>query len=122
KAEMESLQTLTSSALDAVARAQSGAELEQLRVQYLGKKGSLTEQLKSLGALPAEERPKAGALINEAKSRLQDALEARRQALESAAAGEQLRKEAVDVTLPGRGQRVAGLHPVTRTIERIERI
>ena len=119
---MEKLASLTQSALDAVAEAPDVQALEQLRVQYLGKKGSLTEQLKSLGKLPPEERPKAGAAINEAKQRLQDALGARKAALENAAADAQLLKEAVDVTLPGRRQDVGGLHPVTRTLERIEEI
>ncbi|MEX2367551.1 MAG: phenylalanine--tRNA ligase subunit alpha [Pseudohongiellaceae bacterium] len=119
---MENLDALTQNALDAVAQAQSVNELEQLRVQYLGKKGSLTEQLKSLGSLPAAQRPQAGAAINVAKTSLLEAINARRQSLEASAAHAQLAKEAVDVTLPGRRQASGGLHPVTRTIERIEQI
>lgn len=119
---MDTLQTLTQDALAAIAEAQNSQEIEQLRVQFLGKKGSLTEQLKSLGALPPEQRPAAGAAINVAKQQLQDALAARKEALESAEAARQLAAERIDVTLPGRRQSSGGLHPVTRTIERIEDI
>ena len=119
---METLVSLTSSALMAIAEAQSPQALEQLRVQYLGKKGSLTEQLKSLGGLSAEERPKAGAAINQAKQEIQQALTVRREALERAEAERVLATERVDVSLPGRRQQQGGLHPVTRTIERVEDI
>jgi len=119
---MENLDSLTSEALQAIEQAPDVPGLEQLRVQYLGKKGSLTEQLKSLGKLEPEERPKAGAAINAAKVKVQEALEARKglQAAEEAAS-KQL-AEAVDVTLPGRRQSAGGLHPVTKTLQRIEHI
>ena len=91
-------------------------------MQYLGKKGSLTEQLKSLGALPAEQRPEAGAAINLAKQQVQDAINQRKVSIESAANSDLLRREAIDITLPGRRQQAGALHPVTRTIERIEDI
>lgn len=119
---MENLETLTSSALQAIAKADDAAELDSLRVQYLGKKGSLTEQLKSLGALPAEQRPEAGAAINLAKQQVQDAINQRKVSIESAANSDLLRREAIDITLPGRRQQAGALHPVTRTIERIEDI
>ena len=119
---MENLDSLKTSALAAIAQAQNEHELEQLRVQYLGKKGSLTEQLKTLGKLPPEERPQAGALINQVKAEVQQALTERKDSLSSAAAEAQLGAEAIDVTLPGRRQNSGGLHPVTRTIERIEDI
>lgn len=119
---MDTLQTLTQDALAAIAKAQNSQEIEQLRVQFLGKKGSLTEQLKALGALPAEQRPAAGAAINVAKQQVQDALAARKEALEGEEAARQLAAERIDVTLPGRRQSSGGLHPVTRTIERIEDI
>ncbi len=119
---MDNLDSLTNAALVAVAQAQDNSELEALRVQYLGKKGSFTEQLKSLGKLPPEERPAAGAAINEARDRLQAAITARKTSLEQAVADAQLQREALDISLPGRRQRPAGLHPVTRTIERIEDI
>jgi phenylalanyl-tRNA synthetase alpha chain len=119
---MDTLQTLTQEALAAIALVQDSQELEQLRVQFLGKKGTLTEQLKSLGALPAEQRPAAGAAINVAKQDVQNALAARKETLEAAEAVRQLAAEQIDITLPGRRQSSGGLHPVTRTIERIENI
>jgi phenylalanyl-tRNA synthetase alpha chain len=109
----------------ALADVDASANLERLddvRVRLLGKKGQLTEQLKSLGALPAAERPAAGQRINEAKAAIQAAIESRREALEAAALDAELAKGAIDVTLPGRGQESGSLHPVTRTRLRIERI
>jgi phenylalanyl-tRNA synthetase alpha chain len=93
-----------------------------VRVQYLGKKGLLTEQLKQLGKLPAEERPQAGQAINVAKKQVQQAIEARKEALQNAALAEALASERIDVTLPGRGHGAGGLHPVTRTLQRIEQL
>ncbi len=119
---MENLDALTSDALAAIAQAQDIPGLEQLRVQFLGKKGSLTELLKGLGKLSAEERPQAGAAINAAKTLVQDALEARKTILVTEAAASRQLAEAVDVTLPGRRQSAGGLHPVTRTLQRIEAI
>jgi phenylalanyl-tRNA synthetase alpha chain len=109
----------------ALADVDASANLERLddvRVRLLGKKGQLTEQLKSLGALPAAERPAAGQRINEAKAAIQAAIESRREALEAAALDAELAKGAIDVTLPGRGQESGSLHPVTHTRLRIERI
>ncbi len=119
---MDNLETLTSSALQAIEQAGNAAELDSLRVQYLGKKGSLTEQLKTLGKLPAEDRPAAGAAINQCKQQVQEAINLRKQTIDSAATSELLQREAIDVTLPGRHQQAGALHPVTRTIERIEDI
>ena len=118
--EMENLERLANQAKAAIAEAGDGATLEQLRVDYLGKKGELTALLKGLGKLTAEERPKAGALINVVKQEVQGLLAERKATLESAAVEAQLAAEAIDVTLPGRGQSTGGIHPVTRTIERIE--
>jgi phenylalanyl-tRNA synthetase alpha chain len=98
------------------------AALETVRVAALGRKGSVTELLKGLGSLPAVERKAAGAVINQAKARISEALDARRVALEAAALERELASGAIDVTLPGRGQSVGGLHPVTRTRLRIETI
>ena len=98
------------------------AALDEIRVKYLGKKGFFTEQMKTLGALSAEERPAAGAVINQAKQQVQDALNARRDALEVAVLNQKLAAETIDVSLPGRRIENGGLHPVTRTIERIERL
>jgi phenylalanyl-tRNA synthetase alpha chain len=116
------LDTLTASALAQVRAAGTLPELEVLRVRWLGKKGTLTEQLKSLGTLPAAERPAAGALINTAKSALQGAIESRRAELESVGVERQLAAGAIDVTLPGRGEASGGLHPITQTRLRIEQI
>ena len=117
---MENLDALVSQALEAVQQSEDVNALEQLRVQYLGKKGELTALMQTLGKLSAEERPKAGALINTAKSQVQDALNARKSVLEQALLAEKLASERIDVTLPGRGQASGGLHPVTRTLERVE--
>ncbi len=96
--------------------------LDDVRVAYLGKSGRITEQLKSLGKLPKEERSQAGQVINQAKQTLQKALEARKQELEQAQLDQRLASETIDVTLPGRNGGSGGLHPVTRTLERIERL
>lgn len=117
---MENLQALADEAKVAIEAASEGAVLEQLRVDYLGKKGQITALLKGLGRLSAEERPKAGALINVVKQELQELIGARKQALESAAVEAKLAAETIDVTLPGRGQTTGGIHPVTRTMERME--
>lgn len=119
---MDNLEALTSSALQAISQAENAAELDGLRVQFLGKKGSLTEQLKTLGKLPAEERPAAGAAINQAKQQVQEAINQRKETIENAATTSLLQREAIDITLPGRKQQAGALHPVTRTIERIEDI
>lgn len=94
--------------------------LDQIRVHYLGKKGELTAMLKTLGTLPADERKTAGQEINQAKQFVQQAIETRKQFLEQGDLHAKLASESVDVTLPGRGQKTGGLHPVTRTMQRIE--
>ena len=94
--------------------------LDEVRVRYLGKNGLLTEQLKRLGSLPKEERPQAGQAINQAKQSLQQALEVRKGVLEQQALAARLSAERIDVTLPGRGMGTGGLHPVSRTLQRIE--
>ena len=114
------LQALVDDAYGAIKQANDLADLEQLRVQYLGKKGLVSEQLKSVGRLPAEQRPQAGQAINQAKQTVQTALEARKSALQASEMNSRLASEAIDVTLPGRGQAAAGLHPITRTLARIE--
>ena len=119
---MEALATLEQQARQAIAAATDLRILDDIRVQYMGKKGLLTEQLKQLGKLPADERPQAGQAINVAKKQVQAAIEARKTELQSAALAEQLASERIDVTLPGRGQQSGGLHPVTRTLQRIERL
>jgi phenylalanyl-tRNA synthetase alpha chain len=118
----QELHVLQEQAAAAIETAADLDALEQLRVQYLGKKGVLTDQLKQIGSLPPQERPQAGERINQVKRELQDRLQARRAELESAALARQLAGERVDVTLPGRGRGVGGIHPVTRTLERLEDI
>ncbi len=114
------LDRLIADASVAIAAASDVAAVEEIRIKYLGKKGLLTEQLKNLGSLPAEQRPVMGKLVNHAKDALQEKLHARRAELESAAREEKARAGRLDVTLPGRGARAGGLHPVTRTLERLE--
>ncbi len=114
--------SLVESALHAIQCSSDEKSLEQLRVDYLGKKGSLTELLKSLGKLAPEERPQAGEKINLAKRQVQEALELRKKVLVEETLKQQLMSESVDVTLPGRRQAGGGAHPVTRTIERIQKI
>jgi phenylalanyl-tRNA synthetase alpha chain len=118
----ESLSALVSRALADVDASSDLAALDEVRVRLLGKKGLLTEQLKGLGALSAAERPAAGQRINDAKTAIQAALEMHRIRLEQAAMARELAKGTIDVTLPGRGQDMGSLHPVTRTRLRIERI
>jgi len=96
------------------------SQLALLRVDYLGKKGQLTQQLKQLGKLSSEERPKAGQIINAAKIAVQDAIEGRRIALENELMNENIDKDRLDISLPGRGDNRAGLHPITLTLQRIE--
>ncbi len=117
---MENLEQLTQEALAAAEAATTSAELDQVRVDYLGKKGHLTALLKSLGGLSAEERPAAGARINEAKEVVSERLAAKKAQLETSDLERRLQQEAIDVTLPGRGAEVGGLHPVTLTMRRIE--
>jgi phenylalanyl-tRNA synthetase alpha chain len=117
---MENLEQLVQRALEAVESADDISLLDQVRVNYLGKKGEITQLLKSLGKLSAEERPAAGAKINEAKQGVLEKLLARKSMLETAALDQKLLSEALDVTLPGRAAEVGGLHPVTKTMRRIE--
>lgn len=113
---------LNDQATAAIAAAADVSALDQVRVQYLGKSGLLTAQLKKLGGLPKEQRPQAGQAINKAKRALQAAIDARRGVLEEEGLNARLAAERVDVSLPGRGDQVGGLHPVTRTLQRIERL
>ena len=119
---MGDLATLLRQALDEVAASTTLAALDEVRVRWLGKKGAFTEQLKALGALPAAERPTAGARINEAKQQFEAAVESAREALARAAVEAELAAGRIDVTLPGRGEARGGVHPVTRARLRIERI
>ncbi|MBF0218580.1 MAG: phenylalanine--tRNA ligase subunit alpha [Gammaproteobacteria bacterium] len=117
---MEDLNSIAMAAEREISAVTDLKALEQLRVNYLGKKGIFTEQMKGLGALSATERPAAGQLINDSKKRVQGALEARKAALQQLELDNRLANESVDITLPGRRQEPGRLHPVTRTLERIE--
>jgi phenylalanyl-tRNA synthetase alpha chain len=119
---MEELQQILDQALQQFALISDEAELEQVKARYLGKEGSLTVLLKGLGKLSAEERPAAGARINQVKQGIEAALQQRRDALQQNRLAQKLAAESLDVTLPGRGIGVGGLHPVTRTLERIEQL
>ena len=119
---MQSLNDLVQQAEAAIAAADDLTALDAVRVLYLGKKGELTALMKGLSQLPAEERPAAGQEINSAKQSVQQQLGIRREAFEADALAKKLAAEAVDVTLPGRGQELGGRHPVMRTMARIEKI
>ncbi|AWK42399.1 phenylalanine--tRNA ligase subunit alpha [Photorhabdus laumondii] len=117
---MPHLAELVAKARAAVEDAQDVAALDLVRVEYLGKKGHLTLQMSSLRDLPAEERPAAGAVINQVKQEVQEALNIRKEKLETDLLNFRLAAEKIDVSLPGRRMENGGLHPVNRTIERIE--
>ncbi|MBA4177809.1 MAG: phenylalanine--tRNA ligase subunit alpha [Leptothrix sp. (in: Bacteria)] len=119
---MNDLDTLVKAAQADFAAARQGAALEDAKARFLGKSGRVTELLKGLGALAPEQKKARGAEINQAKAAIEAALQARREQLAEAELELQLQAEALDVTLPGRGRGVGGLHPVSRTIERIEAI
>ena len=119
---MSDLASVVERALREVAACSGLPALDECRVRWLGKKGGLTEQLKALGALPASERPAAGARINAAKASVQEAMEARRAQLEGIEDEARLASGRIDVTLPGRGEQRGALHPVTRARLRIEAI
>ncbi len=119
---MNDLDTLVQAARADFDATHQGAELENAKARYLGKSGRLTELLKGLGALPPDEKKTRGAEINRAKAAIEAALQAARERLADAELAAQLRAEALDVTLPGRRRGTGGLHPVSRTIERVEAI
>jgi len=119
---MSDIQGIIESAVAEVAAADTLDVLDQIRVKYLGKKGGLTEQLKNLGKLPAEERPAAGQSINIAKKQVASAVEQRKSALEMTRLEAELARAHIDVTLPGRGGTVGGAHPVSLTLSRIEKL
>jgi phenylalanyl-tRNA synthetase alpha chain len=116
------LESVVAAGLAEIEASADAPALEQVRVRLLGKKGAITEQLKSLGGLPAAERPAAGARINEAKERLAQAIDARRDRLAEASVAKELAAGTIDVTLPGRGRAAGAMHPVTRTRLRLEEI
>ena len=116
---MQALDDLKAEATAAIESAGDSAALEKLRVEWLGKKGRVTDLLKSLGQLDADERPKVGAEINAVKQLLNEQISERKETLQQAAIASQLAAEALDVTLPGRREDLGALHPITRTIDRM---
>lgn len=117
---MQDIDELLQTALAAVEQTPDLGALDEIRVRYLGRKGEITRQLKSLGELSPDQRRDAGQALNRGKQTLQAAIEARREALQSRAVDAALAADRVDVTLPGRGQSLGGAHPITRTLSRIE--
>ena len=114
------LEQIVEQAESAIAAADSPTALDEVRVEYMGKKGQLTELLKGLGKLDPSERREAGQKINEAKQQVQTSINARKELLKAAELAQKLEAERIDVTLPGRHSAVGGVHPVTQTIRRIE--
>jgi len=117
---VQDLDSLVEKALSAIDTTTSINDLEQIRVSYLGKKGEITSQMKQLGKLSHEERPKVGQIINQAKQKVQQAIQERKEILLQAELDKKLESEKIDVTLPGRGNQPGGIHPITRTLDRIE--
>lgn len=117
---MKALDELLQQAEKNILQAADLKSLDSYRVQYLGKKGELTEYLKNLGQLPAEERPLAGQQVNAIKQKIQELIDQRTNLMQEVHVANQLASEAIDVTLPGRGQDFGTIHPVTKTRERLE--
>jgi len=117
---MENLNEIIEAAKIEIASATDERSLDEVRVQFLGKKGKLTQLLKTLGKLTPEERPAAGAEINKAKEQVQALISECKEKLNAEALGKALASEKIDITLPGRSRGYGGLHPVTRTMERME--
>ncbi|HGJ5882673.1 phenylalanine--tRNA ligase subunit alpha [Arsenophonus sp.] len=117
---MPHLIELVAQAKAAIEKAQDVAALDSVRVEFLGKKGHLTLQMSTLRDLPTEERPAAGAVINQAKQQVQNSLNIRKEQLENTLLNARLAAEKIDISLPGRQIEHGSLHPVTRTIDRIE--
>ncbi|MEF2093742.1 phenylalanine--tRNA ligase subunit alpha [Bacillus sp. CFBP9009] len=116
----ERLLELQEEALQKVAAASELKEMNEVRVAYLGKKGPITEVLRGMGKLSAEERPKIGALANDVREAIATKIEEKQKALETAAVNAKLATETIDVTLPGRPVNKGNLHPLTRVVEEIE--
>jgi phenylalanyl-tRNA synthetase alpha chain len=119
---MSDLEKIVSDAGAAITATSTLADLDQAKARFVGKNGALTEQLKSLGKLPADERPRAGAAINDAKARIESLIQSHRESILARELDAKLAGEAVDVTLPGRRQAPGGLHPIARAQERVEQL
>jgi phenylalanyl-tRNA synthetase alpha chain len=119
---MQNVENIVAEAVALFAGIDNADALEQAKARYLGKAGTLTELLKGLGKLEAAERKTAGALINDAKGKIEAALNVRREAIRLIEMEKRLAVEALDVTLPGRGRGTGGIHPLMRTLRRVEEI
>lgn len=119
---MADIENIIRDAVEHVQAAENEQVLDDVRVRYLGKKGELTQLLKQLGTLPAEERPEAGQRINQAKEQIATAIQERKTQLVEEQLQQRLVSEQVDMTLPARGQRRGGLHPISLILEEIERL
>ena len=118
----QELDSLLEKALQAINQSQELASLDTVRVAYLGKKGEITARLKTLGQIPAEQRPAAGQAINAIKLQIQTSVEQRKSLINENLINDKLSSETVDITLPGRTERSGGLHPVTLTMNRIQKM
>ncbi|MBU0629411.1 MAG: phenylalanine--tRNA ligase subunit alpha [Candidatus Margulisbacteria bacterium] len=118
----EKIKQIQETAIGLIRQAKDLVELDQVRIRFLGKKGELTELLKSLGSLPQEERPKAGGLVNEAKGILEAALNDQHESLMMLEQKKKIAAERIDITLPGKGIKQGKLHPLTQTMERVKDI
>jgi phenylalanyl-tRNA synthetase alpha chain len=119
--QLQALNDIVTTAKEAVAAAEQSSVLEALRVEYLGKKGKITAYLKQLGNVSVEQRPVIGKSVNLAKQEVIGLIGNRSKVLAEAAMAAALKAETIDVSLPGRGEKTGGLHPVTRTLQRIDR-
>jgi len=118
----EKLEELKNAALGELAKAATGEELQELKVRYLGRKGPLTEILRGMGQLPAEERPKIGEIVNQVKRTVEQTIKDRQEILQKEALKAKIESEKVDITLPGRKKAKGHLHPITLTEREIKKI
>lgn len=116
KEQLEQIQAL---ALSAIAQAEAEQPLEEVRIRFLGKKGELTALLRGMGSVPPEERPQIGAMVNNVRAKIEEAMDARFAVLKAQSMERKLQEEAVDVTLPASEKKVGRLHPITRTRNRM---
>ena len=119
---MSDVEQLVVQAAEQINLASSIDAIEQVRIDYLGKKGLITAQMKTLGQLEPDQRAAMGQVINQAKQTIQSQIQDKKEQIQSAALNAKLASETIDVSLPGRGRKNAGLHPVTRTLQRIEKL
>src|SRR5579862_7664078 len=117
---MSDIKNILDQAVEKIKSAQDLLSLENIQVYYLGKKGVLTEQLKNLSKLSAEDRPKVGQELNQLKNQIQDNINQQKILLKEHDLKDQLSQDKIDITLPGRGYPIGNLHPITRTRERLQ--